>query len=92
MIILPNTPVEGAKMLADRIIIALADNNIPHEFSSTCAHVTASLGITSTRFGAKNAASLIEQTDKALYVAKHSGRNQHICFADMLTDSTAHLV
>lgn len=92
MIILPNTPVEGAKMLADRIILDLAKNKILHDFSPTCDHITASLGITSTRFGAKNVASLIEQTDKALYVAKESGRNQHICFADMLTGSTTHLI
>ena len=76
LLILPNTPVEGAKMLCERIIEALADVNLQHAFSATRPHVTASFGISSTLGNAKNTAQLIEQADKALYVSKESGRNR----------------
>ncbi|WP_372741480.1 diguanylate cyclase [Neptunomonas sp.] len=76
LLILPNTPVEGAKMLCDRIIEALADVNLVHAFSATRPHVTASFGISSTLGNAKSTAQLIEQADKALYISKESGRNR----------------
>lgn len=84
MIIMPDTPIEGAKVIAAKTIRALEDAQIPHEFSATCGHVTASLGVTSSRFGASNIEALIEQADQSLYAAKERGRNRFISYSDIL--------
>ncbi len=44
--------------------------------------VTLSVGISSFRPSDRNNKDLIERADKALYQAKHSGRNKTICFKD----------
>lgn len=55
---------------------------IPHAFSSTTSHVTVSLGICSmVASPGVESDVLISRADKALYNAKHKGRNQY-CFAD----------
>ena len=47
-------------------------------------HVTASIGVSSSIFGAKSLQSLIEQSDKGLYAAKHGGRNAVRCWSEQL--------
>ncbi len=42
--------------------------------------VTASIGVSSSNFGAPNLQSQIEQSDRALYAAKHGGRNAVRCW------------
>ncbi len=42
--------------------------------------VTASIGVSSSNFGAANLQSQIEQSDRALYAAKHGGRNAVRCW------------
>lgn len=76
ILILPNTPAEGAEQLCERIINALATANLPHAFSTTNSHITASFGISSSQNTTESASQLIEQADKALYVSKQSGRNR----------------
>lgn len=46
--------------------------------------VTASIGVSSSIFGAKTIQSQIEQSDKALYAAKHGGRNAVRCWSEQL--------
>ena len=43
--------------------------------------VTASIGVSSSLFGAPNLQSQIEQSDRALYAAKHGGRNAVRCWS-----------
>ncbi len=83
LLILPDTPIEGAKTLAKKIIQELEVRNLAHDFSSTATHVTASMGISSTRFGAEDSDSLIEQADKAMYEAKHRGRNNFVSYIEI---------
>lgn len=75
-VILPDTPIEGAKAVAEKIIVALKDANIPHEYSSAAEHVTVSMGISSTDFAPLNPKALLKQADAGLYSAKENGRNR----------------
>lgn len=75
-VILPDTDIHGAEMLADRmrdIVLAMA---IPHSSSSTGNFVTISAGVsTMVPRPGQPAANLLDAADKALYQAKESGRN-----------------
>ncbi len=46
--------------------------------------VTASIGVSSSIFGAPNLQSQIEQSDRALYAAKHGGRNAVKCWSTQM--------
>lgn len=75
-IILPNTAEEGGKHLADRIHQALAELQLHHP-SSPLERLTVSIGIASVLANeAELPDELIARSDKALYQAKHQGRNQ----------------
>ncbi|MEI6413415.1 MAG: diguanylate cyclase [Pseudomonadota bacterium] len=75
--LLPETDIEGAQQVANKIHLALAAKAIPHEASKVTDRVTLSIGIACTYpEQEKNETKLIETADRALYAAKHSGRNQ----------------
>jgi len=77
--ILPNTPGEGALVVAEKMRQAIAALNIPHEHSSAANHVTVSLGVATTMpTKDKNMEALIKSVDTALYEAKEAGRNRSI--------------
>ena len=86
-IILPNTSLEHAMMVAERAREAVAKLNITHEPSSVAPYVTLSLGvgalIPQTNHSRKE---LIRQADQALYQAlyqaKAQGRDRAIQFVD----------
>jgi len=80
IIILPFTPLSGARFKAQEIIKLLKLASIKHEFSSVASFVTASIGITSTSLYADNYQELIEQADDALFQAKESGRNSSVIY------------
>jgi diguanylate cyclase (GGDEF)-like protein/PAS domain S-box-containing protein len=81
-IILPNTNAEGARILAERALIAV--KSLVFDHPDTGPHgVTVSLGIAMLHVGHNPAesretlaASLVDATDKALYRAKSAGRNR----------------
>ena len=78
VIVLPGTDEEGARFVADKILTAVLDLNIPHEKTSP-GTVTLSIGITSGTYTYKqNWEEYLKQADKALYMAKRNGRNQWI--------------
>lgn len=72
-----NTTGQQARYLADQIIEAIRELNIPNEASPTLPIMTASIGVATAypdaRFQQK---TLIETADQRLYLAKHQGRNQ----------------
>lgn len=74
--ILPNTPVENAHMIAEKMRESVMELNIPHENSKVTDIVTISLGVAACipQKGWKQN-SLIERADHALYRAKEVGRN-----------------
>ncbi|WP_320189003.1 diguanylate cyclase [Agrobacterium rosae] len=76
VVILPNTPQDGARDRADKIRQAVAGLNILHEASET-GHVTISVGLASTSKRIQLAGPvLLKRADEALYTAKASGRNR----------------
>lgn len=80
IIVLPFTPISGARFKAQEVIKLLNLSKIKHEFSNIENYITASIGITSTSLGAKNSDELIKQADDALYQAKGNGRNRSVTF------------
>ena len=63
--------------MADKVMKALAALAIDHAHSPTASLVTVSLGVvTWPRVQEGGAAELFAQADKALYAAKHDGRQR----------------
>jgi diguanylate cyclase (GGDEF)-like protein/PAS domain S-box-containing protein len=70
MLLLPETPIEGAVAIADRIREKVESLRIPR-----CPRpITISLGVANWQQG-QQPAELIAEVDAALYAAKQSGRN-----------------
>lgn len=77
VVLLPETPAQGAYAVATNIYRAIDRLMIPHEKSLVANHVTISLGITVFNGNPKISQELlIDTADKALYRAKQLGRNQ----------------
>ncbi|MBL1208924.1 MAG: diguanylate cyclase [Geminocystis sp. GBBB08] len=78
-IILPNTSLEGAVNIAEKMRQEILNLKIPHEGSKICQYVTLSLGVASIIPSSKSSlAILIKSADDGLYKAKDNGRNQVI--------------
>lgn len=77
MLVLPQTPPDGARVVAGTLLKSIAGLAIAHAHSSAAPHVTISAGIAS--FDAAkgiNPAELIVRADGAMYQAKKRGRNR----------------
>lgn len=71
----PHTPIDGAVELAQKLEKILASQEFPHDI-----RITASFGVAQGQ-PHQSLDQLIEQADRALYLAKEQGRNR-ICQAD----------
>lgn len=65
---------EGAQRIAERVREKIA--NTPFEFSGVRATVTVSIGIATLSPKCNQPDALLREADKALYAAKHAGRNK----------------
>ena len=79
MAILPHTPEQGARLVADRMLEEVRRLQIPHAGNAAVGHVTVSIGIVT---GAKSTGSWLatdffRRVDEALFQAKNHGRNQY---------------
>lgn len=74
-ILLPETTIEGAAVLAERIRAAVEERNIWHP-GMPSGRLTVSVGVAARRDGDQTEpASLVRAADEALYRAKGDGRN-----------------
>lgn len=73
LILTLDTPLIGAKRIAEKILDRLRHNNHP-----IAGNYTASFGVCE-RLPAESLKSLFDRVDAALYVAKNNGRNQMVC-------------
>lgn len=75
LIVLPNTSLEGAAFLAEKLRAGLEENKFQQDCFSLL--VTASYGVASTENSEVITADhLLQLSDRALYQAKESGRNR----------------
>ncbi len=81
IIILPHTNQEEALFIAEKIRQRVEQEKIPHESSkSNKKFISVSLGVSTIIPTINNSSEeLVRQADKALYKAKHSGRNK-VCY------------
>jgi diguanylate cyclase (GGDEF)-like protein len=76
-VLLPETPLDVAKTIAEDLRKSIAGLAIPHEYSSVSPLVSVSIGVaTAVPVRGARVNDLIHFADKALYVAKAQGRNR----------------
>jgi len=81
MFLLRETPLQGAKVFAERLRELVASHHFFYEGKKI--QVTLSLGLsTSTQGNFKTPQEMIAQADSFLYQAKNSGRNRSCCLID----------
>lgn len=76
VVLLPETPIDQATLVLDRVRCAIAEERFPSPADNLV--VTMSAGLTGVDFVTDNPEEIIGMADKALYEAKESGRNR-IC-------------
>lgn len=84
IVVLPDTGLAGARLVAERIRAAAAAS--PFELASGPIEVTVSIGVAQYRRG-ESIRDILERVDKALYAAKHAGRNR-VAVAPVEPDGT----
>lgn len=74
MVLLTSVTLDQARQTAERIRQKVYDLKIPHMFNESVAtNVTISIGI--AIYESEDIEAALEKADKALYEAKHMGRN-----------------
>ncbi|MFT5675277.1 MAG: diguanylate cyclase (GGDEF)-like protein, partial [Paraglaciecola sp.] len=82
--VLPDTDEGGAREIAERVMVKIAEMKIPHGHSKTSPYITFSVGIaTSSSERILSPDELIKNADKALYAAKNNGRNRIIRYSEL---------
>jgi diguanylate cyclase (GGDEF)-like protein/PAS domain S-box-containing protein len=77
VVILPNTPLSGARQVAERIQQSLREMHLEHKGSLVSQFVTLSCGVSSLIPDYNQSPeNLIQAADKALYQGKELGRNR----------------
>jgi diguanylate cyclase (GGDEF)-like protein len=85
-IIMPDTGLEGAYHVAERLRESIANSEFAYE--EQLFKVTISLGCAEFPAQADSRDDLIEKADIALYASKHKGRNRSTCYSpDLETES-----
>ena len=77
-LLLPDTPGQGAALVAERIRVAVEELAIEHMGNAPVNAVTISAGVATAQVdgSATSSTALIRLADEALYEAKRSGRNR----------------
>lgn len=74
VILLPETDLEAARLLADRLRLAIAEH--PFEHGPVRVGLSASWGVATVHPDDADIDALLDRADRALYAAKDSGRNR----------------
>jgi diguanylate cyclase (GGDEF)-like protein len=74
-VMLPETDLEHAIQVAERLRAAIEAAEVPLEGEDKL-RFTASIGVNAMSYGGKTIDDMLGQADKALYGAKHAGRNR----------------
>jgi diguanylate cyclase (GGDEF)-like protein len=77
-VVLPQTDIDGAYQLAERLRSGIAELDIPMVGRAGSMRVTASLGVAALPRNAQDPERLIAAADAALYAAKRGGKNKTI--------------
>ena len=77
LILLPETTVDGALLVAEKLRATIASITIP----GVEREITASIGVADLLAHGGSAASLVRESDRALYAAKAAGRNRTVVAA-----------
>lgn len=77
VVMMPDTPLDWAKMIADRLRQEVAEESFDVGLSGQQLEVTVSIGVACST-GEDSPSMLLERADKALYEAKEKGRNRVI--------------
>lgn len=75
-ILLPETDAAGAREVGERLLQAVRERRIEHE--GHALHVTVSIGVTVLGTGEDSFESAFLRADRALYEAKHGGRDRAV--------------
>jgi predicted signal transduction protein with EAL and GGDEF domain len=86
LILLPDTGLDAAKLVAENVRRALAAITIP----SIERAITASVGVAVLPDHAGDATSLLRHADRALYTAKKNGRNRTELFTSEMVQRAHH--
>lgn len=80
-VLLPMTPVEGARAVAEKIRLAVAQRRIRQQDGATFGGVTVSVGVCEAQEH-DSLTLLLDRADKAMYLAKQQGRNNVFAVTD----------
>ena len=86
-ILLPQTTVSEAGVIAERMREKVADTVYPHGASQPSGHVSISIGISTFGKHIDTAESVIAAADRALYTAKSLGKNRVEFYVENLTET-----
>ena len=76
-ILLPNTPLEGAMVVAEALRSAIAKRTLTrNDTGDSIGNITVSIGATSYQADSDTLHSFMKRADEALYIAKNNGRNR----------------
>jgi diguanylate cyclase (GGDEF)-like protein len=74
MVLLPNTPLASALLVAERLCGIIAAT--PYETERGAVHVSASFGIAETDQLTQDIDTLLKYADRAAYISKNQGKNR----------------
>lgn len=83
--ILPDTHADGALKVANTLLEKIKSAAIEHKYNPDNPLLTISLGVvTSNKNDNKDADTILKSVDHALYAAKQKGRNQIVCYEQVV--------
>jgi diguanylate cyclase (GGDEF)-like protein len=86
-VLLPNTDAAGCARIGERLRQAIRDAGLAHTSNASSGVVTVSVGGATCRPALERSAgtsSLVEAADRALYVAKQSGRDRLVMSGEVM--------